>query len=160
MHPLRKIALKILKATAFDVKIKHHFTGYKFLLNTYHHKGYWYHGIKREEKSINLFRSVIKPHQYVLDIGGHIGYFTTFYAQWVGPAGKVVIFEPGNENLKYLNRNLKLLPVELQKVVTVVNQGAGDTDGELDFYIDPITGQNNSFVKNFKVFCKQGKFSR
>jgi FkbM family methyltransferase len=87
-----------------------------------------------------------------LEIGGHIGYFTTFYAQIVGEAGKVDVFKPGKDNLKYLYSNLKLLPIELQKMITVVNKGAGDTDGELDFYIDPVTGQNNSFVKNFEVF--------
>ena len=65
----------------------------------------------------------------------------------VGEAGKVDVFEPGKDNLKYLNSNLKLLPGELQKIITVVNKGAGVTDGELDFYIDTITGQNNFFVK-------------
>lgn len=152
MQPVRKIVLKILKATAFDIKIKHHLTKYKFLLNTYHHKGYWYYGKKRKENTIQAFKSFIKPHQYVLEIGGHIGYFTTFFAQLVGEAGKVDVFEPGKDNLKYLYSNVKLLPVELQKIITVVNKGAGNTDGELDFYIDPVTGQNNSFVKNFEVF--------
>ena len=152
MHPVRKIALKLLKLTAVDIKIKHHLTKYKFLLNTYHHKGYWYYGKKRKEKTIKVFKSAIKPNSFVLEIGGHIGYFTTFFAQLVGEGGKVVVFEPGNENLKYLNSNVKLLPVELQKAITVVNKGAADLDGKLDFYIDPITGQNNSFVKNFEVF--------
>lgn len=152
MQLVRNIALKILKATAFDIKIKHHLTRYKFLLNTYHHKGYWYYGKKRKENTIKAFKSLIKPHSFVLEIGGHIGYFTTFFAQIVEGAGKVDVFEPGKDNLKYLNSNLRLLPVELQKMITVVNKGAGDTDGELDFYIDPITGQNNSFVKNFEVF--------
>lgn len=152
MQLTRRIVLKILKATAVDIKIKHHLTGYKFLLNTYHHKGYWYYGKKRKENTIEAFKLFIKPHSFVLEIGGHIGYFTTFYAQLVGEAGKVDVFEPGRENLKYLYRNVRLLPVELQKIVTVVHKGAGDTDGELDFYIDPVTGQNNSFVKNFEVF--------
>ncbi len=152
MQLVRKIVLKILKATAVDIKIKHHLTKYKFLLNTYHHKGYWYYGKKRKENTIKAFKSFIKPHSFVLEIGGHIGYFTTFFAKLVGEAGKVDVFEPGKENLKYLNSNVRLLPVELQKIITVVPKGAGDTDGKLDFYIDPVTGQNNSFVKNFEVF--------
>jgi FkbM family methyltransferase len=149
---LRKIVLKFLKATAFDTTIKHHFTQSKFLLNTYNHKGYWYYGAKREENTIKQFQAWIKPNDYVLEIGGHIGYFTTFYANIVGKNGKVDVFEPSEKNAKYLNKNIDFLPNELKQIVTLVKKGAGDIDGVLDFYIDPITGQNNSFVKNFEGF--------
>jgi hypothetical protein len=39
IQPIRRIVLKIFKATAVDIKIKHHLPIYKFLLNTYHHFG-------------------------------------------------------------------------------------------------------------------------
>lgn len=159
MKEIRKIALKVLKATAFDVKIRHHLTKSKFLINTYHHKGYWYYGSKREEESIKVFRSWIKPEQFVLEIGGHIGYFSTFYAFIVGAKGKVDVFEPSMLNARYLNRNIKLLPSYLNTIISVVNKGAGDEKGVFDFYIDPITGQNNSFVKDFEGFYENRKNS-
>lgn len=159
MSLIRTIILKLLKATAFDTKIKHHFTKNKFLLNTYFHKGYWYYGAKREENTIKQFKTWIKPNDFVLEIGGHIGYFTTFYANIVGRNGKVDVFEPSEKNAKYLNSNVNFLPTQLKKIVTIVNKGAGDIDDVLDFYIDPITGQNNSFVKDFKGYFSNRKFS-
>jgi FkbM family methyltransferase len=40
----------------------------------------------------------------------------------------------------------------LRHNIQLVQKGAGDVIGELDFYIDPISGQNNSFVKDFDGF--------
>ncbi|TDP59201.1 FkbM family methyltransferase [Flavobacterium dankookense] len=149
---LRKIVLKILKATAKDITITHHYTHKKFMLNSYNHKGYWYHGKKREEETVAMFKKWISKDNYVLEIGGHIGYFSTFYADLVGDKGKVVVFEPSNENLKYLTKNIDFLDENLKSIISIVQKGAGDIVGELDFYIDPISGQNNSFVKDFDGF--------
>lgn len=149
---IRKIVLKLLKLTARDIKIEHHFTKRKIMLNTYNHKGYWYYGKKSEEETIRVFEKWISKNDYVLEIGGHIGYFSTFYAHLVGNNGKVVVFEPSADNLKYLYKNIDLLGDNLSKIVSVVQKGAGDVSGELDFYIDPISGQNNSFVKDFDGF--------
>ncbi len=159
MGVLRKIALKILKLTAFDTTIKHHFTKHKLVVNTYQHKGYWYYGAAREKNTIKIFQSWIKPSFYVLEIGGHIGYFSTFYADIVGADGKVDVFEPSKKNAYYLRKNVDFLPENIRRIVTIVPKGAGDVDGVLDFYIDPITGQNNSFVKNFEGFLSNRKNS-
>ncbi|HMI07335.1 MAG TPA: FkbM family methyltransferase [Flavobacterium sp.] len=152
MGLLRKIILKIVKATAIDTAIKHHYTKHKFLLNTYNHKGYWYHGANREANTIKIFQDWIKPGDYVLEIGAHIGYFSTLYADLVGKDGKVDVFEPSEKNAKYLERNIKFLPNGLNNIVTVVKKGAGDVNEKLTFYIDPISGQNNSFVPEFEGF--------
>ena len=152
MKLLRKMVLKLLKATAFDTTIKHHHTNGKFFLNSYSHKGYWYHGANRESNTVKIFNSWIKPGDFVLEIGGHIGYFTTFYAAKVGKNGKVDVFEPSDKNAKYLHRNINFLPADLKNIVTVVDKGAGDVNKVMDFYIDPISGQNNSFVEDFEGF--------
>ena len=65
---LRKIVLKILKATAKDITITHHYTHKKFMLNSYNHKGYWYHGKKREEETVAMFKKWISKDNYVLEI--------------------------------------------------------------------------------------------
>lgn len=156
---LRKQVLKILKATAFNTTINHHFTQCKFLLNTYNHKGYWYHGKRREQDTINVFQKWVNQDDYVLEIGGHIGYFTTFYAKMVGENGKVDVFEPSDTNLYYLRKNIKYLPDSLSKNITVITKGAGDVNETLNFYIDPISGQNNSFVENFDGFVSSRKLS-
>lgn len=149
---LRKSVLKILKATARNIVINHHFTHSKFCLNSYNHKGYWYYGKKREKETVKVFQKWITNNDYVLEIGGHIGYFTTFYASLVGKNGKVDVFEPSETNLFYLKKNINFLPEDIKKNVSVVTKGAGDVNETLKFYIDPISGQNNSFVENFEGF--------
>ncbi len=156
MGLLRKTILKIVKATAFDTTITHHYTKRKFLLNTYNHKGYWYHGANREVETVRVFQSWIKPGNYVLEIGAHIGYFSTLYAHLAGKNGKVDVFEPSEKNAFYLERNIRFLPKELADTISVVKKGAGDVNEKLTFYIDPISGQNNSFVPEFEGF----KYSR
>jgi hypothetical protein len=120
MNLLRKSVLTIIKVTAFDLKIKHHFTHGNFLLNTYNHKGYWYYGKRRESNTIKIFKNWIKPDDYVLEVGGHIGYFTTFFADLVGKNGRVDVFEPSEINLKYLTQNISYLPPELKERVSIV----------------------------------------
>jgi FkbM family methyltransferase len=156
---IRIYLLKLLKQFKFDIVIKHHLTtGFSFLLNSYHHKGYWFYGINREKKSIALFRELIDKDSTVFDVGGHIGYFTTFFMYLTGEKGKVVVFEPSFENLKYLKSNIGRLPPEFKNNILLIEKGVGSDIGLLDLYIDPITGQNNSFVKDFSGFLYNRKF--
>jgi FkbM family methyltransferase len=156
---MRKTLLKLLKKLRFNFKIKHHYTGYRFLLNSYFHKGYWFHGKNREFNTVQNFVQLINKGDYIVEVGGHIGYFSTLFAKLTGATGKVVVFEPSSDNLMYLNYNVKLLPLDLQNIITIVPKGVGDKCGDLTFYIDPITGQNNSFVENFEGFFQNRKNS-
>jgi FkbM family methyltransferase len=49
----------------------------------------------------------IKPGQTVVDVGGHIGAFALMAARRVGPAGRVIVFEPSPDSLRLLRRNLE-----------------------------------------------------
>lgn len=153
---IRKLVLSFLKLTSKDISIRHHFTGNLFLLNSYKHKGYWYFGKKREQNSMKIFSEIIKPGMNVLEIGGHIGYLTTYYSSIVGPSGKVVVFEPGKNNLKYLYSNVKSSNAGN---VIIEELAAGNQNANMTFYLDPITGQNNTLVKSFEGFEKNRKFS-
>lgn len=53
-----------------------------------------------EEHFDKLFASKIKPGFIVFDIGANIGHYTRLYSNLVGHKGKVVAFEPSNENFK------------------------------------------------------------
>jgi FkbM family methyltransferase len=68
----------------------------------------------------------------------------------------VVVFEPAKENLKYLFKNVELSTF---KNIVVIQKGAGHLNEEMEFFIDPITGQNNSLVPNFKGFYENRKNS-
>lgn len=47
-----------------------------------------------EEPLTEAFLHLVKPDQVVVDVGMHLGYYTTLFAILVGPAGHVHAFEP------------------------------------------------------------------
>lgn len=90
---LRKIVLPILKKLSRDIEINHHWINRKTIsLNSFKHKGYWYHGKKREEKSMILFSKIIKPNSNVIEVGGHIGYISLFFEKLNEPSGNLYTF--------------------------------------------------------------------
>lgn len=144
---LKSLALKIMKATNFDFTIRHHWVeDAKITLNSFKHKGYWFHGNSRERKTIQSFYKLIKPNDVVIEIGGHVGYLTVIFQHLAGEGGKVIVFEPSSQNLKYLRRN-----VSAGGTVRVETKAVSDQEGEADFYVEDLTGQNNSLIANYDV---------
>jgi FkbM family methyltransferase len=92
-----------------------------------------------------LFSRLVGPGDTVAEVGGHIGFITQYFAHLVGPTGSVVVFEPGPNNLPYLRANTSRLPQ-----VAVVEEGVGEEPGHATFYVEGLTGQNNSFVPHFE----------
>jgi len=76
---LRRVVLPLLKLMTIDRYIKHYWTGVKFKLNTYLHNGYWVYGKKREKETLELYTETISKGQTVIEIGGHIFYFSLFF---------------------------------------------------------------------------------
>jgi len=142
---VRRILLPILaRVNAGDITIRHHHTGDPVRLHSFRHKGYWFHGRNRERSSMELFRQLIKQGDNVVEIGGHIGYMSLFFRHLAGP-GHVFVFEPGENNLPYIRRNIKDRGIEL------IEKGAGDRTGVARFFIESLTGQNNSFIEDFEA---------
>ena len=128
-----------------EVTIRNHYTGHPLRLHSFRHKGYWYHGRRREAASMALFARVIRRGDLVAEVGGHIGYISQYFSQLVGEEGRVVVFEPGPNNLPFLRRNTRDLAN-----VEVVELGVGREPGRADFFVEQLTGQNNSFVADFE----------
>lgn len=146
---LRKLILPILeKINLGSITIKHHFTKQPFYLHSFKHKGYWYHGKNREKDTIALFNKLISKNETVIEVGGHIGYFSLLFASLVGDKGKVIVFEPGTNNLPYTRKNLSQ-----SKNIELIEQAVSDTNGILTFYIENLTGQNNTLVKDYDGFA-------
>jgi FkbM family methyltransferase len=127
-----------------DVTIRHHHTGEPFLLHSFRHKGYWFHGRRRERATMAAFAGLVRPGDCVLEAGGHIGYVTLYLASLAGPTGRVVVFEPGSNNLPYLRSNVAGRPG-----VEVVDQALGGAAGRATLYLEDLTGQNNSLLAGF-----------
>lgn len=150
-HLLRRYLMPILKATSFDFSMSHHWVPeIRFRLNSFRHKGYWFHGRRREMETMRLFREIIRPGDVVVEVGGHIGYISLYFADLVGRSGKVFVFEPGSNNLPYIRMNLiERVPNEIGRRIELIEKAVGDEAGVVDFYQDSLTGQNNSVVKDF-----------
>lgn len=82
------------------------------------------HGtLKIAEKFLRPFQQYIPVGGTVFDIGACIGDHTVTYAEWVGPNGSVVAFEPNPEAYKCLSHNTASLPQ-----VLTVHDGLSDVD--------------------------------
>jgi len=146
---LRSIAFPLLKLFAFDFKTKHHWTGDDFYLNSFLHKGYWFHGKNRENHEMKVIAGLIKPGDKVAEVGAHIGYLSLWFAKCAGVTqheGKLYVFEPGLNNLPYLRKNLEPHGID------IISAGCGEEDGKKTFYMDNLSGQNNSFLEEMQTF--------
>ena len=68
-----------------------------------------------------------------------------------------IVFEPGPNNLPYLRANVAPYPN-----IEVVEAACSDVDGEAEFWIENLTGQNNTLVHDYKVWAvnRDRAFSR
>jgi FkbM family methyltransferase len=145
---LRRILMPLFsRLNPGDVTITHPWTGDRIRIHSYHHKGYWLLGRWREAETMRLLRRIVPAGGTVLDLGAHIGFLSLYLSSLAGPGGRVFAFEPGPNNLPYLRRNVRSRPN-----ITVVPKGVGNADGETTFYVETLTGQNNSFVRDFDIF--------
>lgn len=82
-----------------------------------------------EKDTTDLFGRIITPGMTVLDVGGHIGYFTRLFSRAVGPQGRVIAFEPDPSNFALLKKNTAHL-----SNVTAINAAMTEHKGPIDFY--------------------------
>ena len=87
-----------------------------------------------EKATTELFRTVVKKGDVILDMGANIGYFTLLAAKLVGKKGKVYSFEPEPRNYHYLKKN-----IELNKYTNVFafQKAVADKPGKVKLYICP-----------------------
>ena len=130
-----------------DIRIRHHYTGRPLFLHAFRHRGYWFHGRRREQSTMRFFECVLRPGDTVVEVGGHIGYVSMHFARLVEEAGRVVVFEPGENNRIYLRKNVAPLPH-----VQIVEAAASDQDGTAEFFEESLTGQNNSLFEDYHRF--------
>lgn len=86
-----------------------------------------------EETEVKIFREKLKIGMTVIDIGANIGYYTIIAGKRVGANGKVLAFEPEENNLSLLTRNIFLNKINN---VTVFKVALADKPGETSLYLD------------------------
>jgi FkbM family methyltransferase len=145
---LRKIAIGAFRRlNPGDISIRHHYTGNRIKLHSFMHKGYWFYGKRRERETMELFGRLLRPGDAVMEIGGHIGYISLYFADLVGSRGQVTVFEPGPNNLPYIRAN-----VGGKSNVRLIEKAVADFAGTAPFYVENYTGQNNSLLADYVRF--------
>ena len=95
-------------------------------------------------------RRLIRPGDTVADIGANIGYISRLLAEWTGPSGHVLAFEPVPENaeaLAWTMRRLSLAQVEVWPVALSDHEGEAELTlprGEGELYrgsLEPVAGE-------------------
>jgi len=61
-----------------------------------------------EQAEFGFVQSYLRPGMTVLDIGAHHGFYTLLASRKVGPAGRVIAFEPSPRERKLLGWNLRI----------------------------------------------------
>jgi FkbM family methyltransferase len=149
----RTLALPLLARFGnCDINIRHHHTGDRMRINAFKHKGYWYFGRQRDHDVMASFKRLIHEADTVIEVGGHVGYVSIYFAKLVGNSGRVFVFEPGVNNLPYAVRNLKVAPN-----IVLIPKAVSRCDRQVTFYLEDLTGQNNSLVKDFWAFGENVK---
>jgi FkbM family methyltransferase len=150
---LRNIFLPIFRVlNPGDITIRHPLTKLPIRLHSFKHKGYWFHGSNREKSTMRLFSELIHAGDTVFEIGGHIGFITQYFSTLVGTSGRVVVFEPGENNLPYLKANTSKLTN-----VSIIENAVSDIEGTVRFYLEDLTGQNNSILADYSKFLENEK---
>ncbi|HEX8626145.1 MAG TPA: FkbM family methyltransferase [Allosphingosinicella sp.] len=144
---LRRAVLPLMRRLNFNFTVRHHWVpDARVYLNFFQHKNYWYQGKARERETMETFAKLVPKGATVIEVGAHIGYISRYFASLVGPDGRLVVFEPGPNNLPYLARNLAGLAN-----VEWIGKAVSDSVGTVSFYCDNLTGQNNSLISDFKI---------
>lgn len=86
-------------------------------------EGYW------EMWVTEAMMRFVTPGMTVLDVGANLGYYTLLLADLVGPAGKVLAFEPNPEMASRARRSVGVNG--FAPTTTVYEMALGDSDGEM-----------------------------
>ena len=101
-----------------------------------------------EQDNFMFLKKHVKSGDTVLDIGAHIGLFSTAAAQLTGNNGKVYAFEPAAETNTLLKHTIYIN--QLQHVIEAYNEAVGATSGNSVFYVSPIRGDNSNSLVSYK----------
>ncbi len=88
----------------------------------------WRYRLRLDPEEIAFLRQTVKPGQLVVDIGAHKGAYSYWLSKAVGPAGRVVAFEPQPLLADGLNR------LAIPRV-TIENMALSSTSGKMTLSI-------------------------
>lgn len=104
---------------------------------------------------VDAMITALKPGDVFLDVGAHLGYFSTIAARVVGPSGRVVAFEP-HERMQDELRTL-VARNEVERIVDIVPHAVVEREADVPLYtsdasaayttVEPDRSPSRSHVK-------------
>ena len=88
----------------------------------------------------DYLRSVIRPGMTCLNVGANVGIFAIQMANWCGPDGRVIAFEPNPDTAALLRRHIEMNG--LSSRVRVVQAATAGESGMMDFYASGTDGMS------------------
>lgn len=94
-----------------------------------------------EASYIQSLQPFIVPNSLVIDVGANVGFFTSFFAEWVNENGHVIAIEPDPSNCKNLQDTL--IQNQLMNRVEIVAAAATSYNGKASLQLDPNNPTNH-----------------
>lgn len=98
-----------------------------------------YRHITWNEQEYAAFRGAVRAGDVILEAGANVGAYTVLFAQWTGPAGRVIAFEPDPQAFAGLQAHLAANGLE-SRVTPVPAAIAGTGAGRLRFALFASSG--------------------
>ena len=96
-----------------------------------------------------FLRERVRPGMVCLDVGANVGVYVLQFAHWVGPAGKVIAFEPNPGALEVLHRHIRMN--QLMNCAEVVPVAIGATNGDAVLYASKADGMSRLGAPNVAI---------
>jgi FkbM family methyltransferase len=93
-----------------------------------------------EERVLRRLKPLVRAGDTVLDVGAHIGLFAIVLARWVGPAGRIVAFEPSPAARAALVDHLALNGVGDR--VEVKSEAVSEAPGAAEFHMVAVSPES------------------
>lgn len=88
-----------------------------------------------EAGPVDGLRGLVSPGSAVIDVGANIGFFSMYFARWVGPQGHVIAIEPEARNFASLRR--RVARAGMSDIVICVRAAAAERSGEVRLALNP-----------------------
>lgn len=89
----------------------------------------------------HFMRAALRPADTFVDVGAQIGYTSALAASFIGPAGRVIMFEPDPRALDRLRHSLSRVAPGAPRF-TLVAMAAAGAAGTVEFRIEPTLGHS------------------
>lgn len=116
--------------------------GSRLLIEAFNNRGHYVETktLSKDQRVVNVFRTVLRNGDNVLDVGANIGRMSVLASRLIGNTGSVFAFEPSPKVITSLYRNLA---INRCPNVTVFNLAIANGEGNITFHM-PI-GTNSAW---------------